>query len=81
MGFFEIDGDGYCVRYLEIHSDGDALRYTEQYAADQFGVLPEKTWDEAAMADPDLGILRPISKALFDSAWHATQCCNDRSSG
>lgn len=77
LGFFEIDEDGYCIRYLEIRSDGRALRYTEQDPADEFGVLPEKTWDEQAMAEPELGILKYISKGLFDSTWHATHCCNN----
>ena len=81
LGFFEIDDDGYCARYLEIRSDGRALRYTEQHSSDQFGVLPEKSWDEPAMAEPELSILKRISNGLFDSAWHATHCSNDRTPG
>lgn len=78
LGFFEIADDGYCSRYLEIHSAGGALRYTEQKPADQFGTLPEGAWDELEAAKPSFGTLNAVSQALFDSVWHNVQCRNDK---
>ena len=79
LGLFEIADDQYCSRYLEIQASGTALRYTEQLPADEFGQLPEGQWNEHEAAKPEFGTLRSISKELFESAWHSTQCRNDTS--
>src|SRR6476661_2270340 len=80
IGFFEIADDDYCTRYLEIRSDGIAVRYTEQHAADGFGILPEGPWQAADAAKPEFGTLSAISAQLFDAAWDGVQCCNGQPS-
>jgi hypothetical protein len=71
IAFFEIAEDGYCARYIEIRSVGHALKYTEDEPADEFGVLPEGTWDALEAAKPKYGTLTEISQQLFDSAWNS----------
>ena len=79
IGLYEIGEDGFCVRYLEVHAGGSALRYTEEQAADQHGVLPERSWyeHEGELAKAEYGSLKLISPALFEAAWNNTHCLND----
>lgn len=83
LGFIEVGEDDYICRYLEIRADGTAVRYTEERAADEYGILPEGTWSSGAAeaAKPEYGHCGPISSALFDAVWHATQCVNASDAG
>jgi len=77
LSYSELAEDGYWSRYLEIRPDGTAVRYTTQRDADEFGILPEKTWDEEEAAKPGYGIMAPISAALFEAVWSNTRCLNN----
>jgi hypothetical protein len=74
--FFEIDVDGYFTRHLEINSNGLARRYTRDYPADEFGALPAGVWDEAQASKPEVGVIAPITAALFAAVWARTRCDN-----
>ena len=79
VGWFEVNEvEDLVHRYLEIRHDGTCLRYTEEHAADEFGVLPEGRWSEAAstIGDREYGHLARVSARLFEAAWESTKAVN-----
>ncbi|MBX3628027.1 MAG: hypothetical protein KF892_23665 [Rhizobacter sp.] len=76
IGYFENDGEGYCVRYVEIGSTGAALRYSEGKAADKYAQLPEGKWVDSEAAKAEYGHCIKISKELFETVWAKTDCDN-----
>ena len=78
LGFFEVGADDHVCRYLEVRADGTAVRYTEEHAADAYGILPEVAWSSVTTeaAKPEYGRCEAISPALFEAMWRSTRCVN-----
>jgi hypothetical protein len=78
VGYYELDADGYCNRYLEIRSNGECLRYSTEHPADHFGQLPEGQWDESEAEEQKLGALVPITAGIFETTWLKLVSDNDK---
>lgn len=81
VSYSEIEASGHWLRYVEIKADGTALRYGAGHSADEFGALPEGKWEEAEATRPKYGVVRAISKRLFEAVWTATRASNESASG
>jgi hypothetical protein len=71
--YSEVSEDGYWLRYIEIKADGTVLKYSEEHKADHHGMLPEGKWEEAEASKSKYGVIRKISRQLFEAVWAATR--------
>jgi hypothetical protein len=61
--YFEVDGDGWVSRQVEIYENGPTLRYDEGHVADDYGQLADKP-----LPLSDFGPYE-ISATDFELAW------------
>lgn len=64
MYYFEVDGDGWPIRQMEVYDSGPALRYGPGHDEDEFGLLGQALLDQPRDWQPWV-----ISEAEFERAW------------
>jgi hypothetical protein len=63
--YFEVDGEGWPVRQVEVYDNGPALRYGPGHAEDQYGGL-----GQASLDDPEENWSRyVITREVFEQVW------------
>ena len=69
--FFELDGEGWPIRHLDVYANGNRCSYDWNRLHDQWGMLPDKPWSDADVEpDPRFDYkLTAISRDEFEQAW------------